>query len=115
MILSDLLQTPVFSADGERLGRVIDARFVVDGAPGQLLADARLDGFVVSGHSGSSFLGYERNDERSPWLIARFLRWRHRGAFLVRWEDVERLSPTAIKLREGYTRYEPGLAGASGK
>ncbi|MFJ3490607.1 PRC-barrel domain-containing protein [Leifsonia aquatica] len=92
MILSDLLQTPVYDPDGTRLGKVIDARFVVDGTPGQLLAQARLDGFVVSAHSGSSFLGYERTDESSPWLIARFLRWRHRGAFLVRWGDIERVT-----------------------
>lgn len=111
MILSDLMQTPVFDAAGQRLGRVIDARFVVDGTPRQLLSDARLDGFIVSAHSGSSFLGYERTDERSPWLIAHFLAWRHRGAFLVRWEDVERLSPTAIRLRPGYRRYAAGLAG----
>lgn len=109
MILSDLMQAPVLDADGTRLGRVIDARFVVDGAPGPLLSEARLDGFIVSAHSGSSFLGYERSDEKSPWLIARFLRWRHRGAFLVRWEDVARISQTGVSLREGYRRYEPGL------
>ena len=109
MILSDLLQTPVLDAEGVTVGRVIDARFVVDGTPHQLLADARLDGFIVSGHSGSSFLGYERNDERSPWLIARFLRWRHRGAFLVRWADVEQLSPKAIRLRADYRRFDPHL------
>ncbi|MFF1572446.1 PRC-barrel domain-containing protein [Leifsonia sp. NPDC058292] len=110
MILSDLMQTPVYDPDGTQVGRVIDARFVIDGAPRQLLADARLDGFIVSAHSGSSFLGYERNDETSPWLIARFLRWRHRGAFLVRWDDIERLSPSAIRLRAGYRRYDPALA-----
>lgn len=114
MILSDLMQTPVYDPDGRKLGRVIDARFVVDGAPRQLLSDARLDGFVVSDHSGSSFLGYERTDARSPWLIAHFLRWRHRGAFLVRWEDVERLSPTGIRLRAGYRRYDSALPSARG-
>ncbi|MFJ3490634.1 PRC-barrel domain-containing protein [Leifsonia aquatica] len=109
MILSDLLQTPVYDPDGTRLGKVIDARFVVDGTPGQLLAQARLDGFVVSAHSGSSFLGYERTDESSPWLIARFLRWRHRGAFLVRWGDIERVTGDAIRLRSGYRRYDARL------
>ncbi|MFF2050581.1 PRC-barrel domain-containing protein [Leifsonia sp. NPDC058194] len=109
MILSDLMQAPVYDPDGSRLGRVIDARFVVDGAPGQLLAHARLDGFVVSSHSGSSFLGYERNEETSPWLIARFLRWRHRGSFLVRWDDIERVSAEAIRLRPGYRRFDPRL------
>ncbi|WP_431279152.1 PRC-barrel domain-containing protein [Leifsonia poae] len=109
MILSDLMQTPVFDPDGNRVGRVIDARFVIDGTPRQLLSDARLAGFVVSSHSGSSFLGYERTDERSPWLIAQFLRWRHRGSFFVRWEDVAMLDPEAIRLRPGYARVNPRL------
>ena len=109
MILSDLMQTPVLDAAGAEVGRVIDARFVIDGAPHQLLADARLDGFIVSAHSGSSFLGYERNDEHSPWPIARFLRWRHRGAFLVKWEDIESLSPRIVRLRADYRRFDPAL------
>lgn len=113
MILSDLMQTPVYDPRGAELGRVIDARFVVDGTPGQLLAEARLDGFVVSRHSGSSFLGYERTDAQAPWLIARFLRWRHRGSFLVRWGDLERVSPEAIRLRPGYRRYDARLASRS--
>ena len=62
MILGDLLGTPVHDDDGVRLGRVADARFVVDGAPRRLMADARLVGMVVSPHSWSSFLGYERNE-----------------------------------------------------
>ena len=114
MILSDLMQTPVHDTAGVEVGRVIDARFVIDGAPHQLLSDARLDGFIVSAHSGSSFLGYERNDERSPWLIARFLRWRHRGAFLVKWEDIESLSPHVICLRADYRRFDPTLGTHSG-
>ncbi|QCO97346.1 hypothetical protein FCN77_05965 [Arthrobacter sp. 24S4-2] len=34
----EVLGTPVLDAGGVRLGRVADARFVVDGAPQQLLA-----------------------------------------------------------------------------
>ncbi|MGO7983260.1 PRC-barrel domain-containing protein, partial [Rhizobium johnstonii] len=104
MILSDLMHASVVDAEGNRLGRVIDARFVVDGTPRQLLADARLVGFIVSAHSYSSFLGYERLDIRAPWPIAPFLRWRHRGSFLVRWEDVAMLSAGTVRLRDGYRR-----------
>ena len=79
---------PCTTHDGMRLGRVADARFVVDGAPHQLMADARLLGLVVSPHSWSSFLGYERNSLTQPWPLAQLLRWRHRGSFLVLWEDI---------------------------
>jgi hypothetical protein len=109
MILSDLMHTPVLDSNGTELGLIIDARFVVDGTPHQLLSDARLVGFIVSAHAGSSFLGYERTDEQAPWLVARFLRWRHRGAFLVRWEDIALLSADAVRLRPGFARVDPRL------
>lgn len=109
MILSDLLRNRVLGPDGSELGRVIDARFVVDGAPSVLLAEARLVGLVVSPRSGSSFLGYERLDTRSPWPIAEFLRWRHRGSFLVEWDDIARLDDGTVHLREGYRRRSPAL------
>jgi hypothetical protein len=71
------------------VGFVTDARFRLDtsstGRP------ARLYGIVVSPHARSSSLGYERSDVRSPWPIAALVRWRHRGSFLVRWEDIERV------------------------
>jgi hypothetical protein len=86
------------------LGRVIDARFVVDGTPRQLLADARLAGLIVSPHSGSSFLGYERTDTRAPWPIADYLRWRHRGSFLVAWDDIALLDDDIVQLRPGFVR-----------
>ncbi|TQJ40121.1 hypothetical protein FBY33_2173 [Arthrobacter sp. SLBN-112] len=109
MILGDLLGTPVHDADGGRLGRVADARFVLDGPPHQLMADARLLGLVVSPHSVASFLGYERNGLTHPWLLARILRWRHRGSFLVLWEDIAMVGPRSVRLRPGFTRYSTAL------
>lgn len=111
MILGDLLGAPVRDSRGTRLGRVADARFVLDGPSHQLLADARLQGLVVSPRSASSFLGYERYGVTQPWPLAGLLRWRHRGSFLVLWEDIERLGPEGVSLREGYTAYSPVLAG----
>jgi sporulation protein YlmC with PRC-barrel domain len=110
MILSDLMQVRVVDSDGRTLGRVVDARFVIDGTPRQLLADARLDGFIVSAHSGPSLLGYERTDITAPWPIAQLLRWRHRGAFLVRWADVAMIGSDALHLRRGYRRFDPALS-----
>ncbi|MDT0169696.1 PRC-barrel domain containing protein [Pseudarthrobacter sp. BRE9] len=109
MILGDLLSTPVHDADGGRLGRVADARFVLDGAPHQLMAEPRLLGLVVSPHSVASFLGYERNGLTRPWLLARILRWRHRGSFLVLWEDIAMVGPRSVRLRPGFTRYSTVL------
>ena len=111
MILGDLLGSAVQNDDGERLGRVADARFVVDGAPNGLLADARLLGLVVSPHSWSSFLGYERNSITQPWPLPQLLRWRHRGSFFVMWEDIAALGVHSVRLRPGFTAYSPGLDG----
>jgi sporulation protein YlmC with PRC-barrel domain len=107
MILSDLMGCEVRDARGARLGTLIDVRFVVDGTPHQLLAEARLDGIVVSPNSKASYLGYDRSDMRAPALLARFLRWRHRGTFYVRWSDIAQLGTEGAELRDGYTAYDP--------
>ena len=109
MILGDLVGVSVYDDGGTRLGRVADARFVVDGAPRQLLSEARLLGLVVSPHSASSFLGYERTELRQPWPLPAMLRWRHRGSFLVLWEDVAMIGVQGVRLREGFTAYSPVL------
>jgi hypothetical protein len=112
LILGDLLGVGVYDDGGARLGRVADARFVVDGAPGQLMADARLLGLVVSPHSASSFLGYERTGLSQPWPLPRILRWRHRGSFLVLWEDIAMIGTESVRLRAGFTGYTPALDSA---
>ena len=109
MILGDLLGTPVHDVNGTRLGRVADARFIVDGVPRQLLADARLLGLVVSPHSAASFLGYERTGLTQPWPLAGLLRWRHRRSFLVLWVDIDQISPESVQLRKRFTAYSPAL------
>ncbi|MDR6972143.1 PRC-barrel domain containing protein [Leifsonia shinshuensis] len=109
MILSDLLGSPVLSAEGEWLGEVVDARLVLDGPPDGLLAAARLHGLVVSPHAHSSFAGYERTGVDAPALVARYLRWRARGSFLVLWEDLTSFTDDVIRLRAGATLYSPRL------
>ena len=109
MILSELLHLPALDADGRKVGTIIDARFVIDGSPHQLLADARLHGLIVGAHSRSSFMGYERADTASPAGIARYLRWRERGAFLVLWRDLQSVTEEAVTLQPGYERYSPML------
>jgi hypothetical protein len=99
----------VLRADGDFLGLVADARFVLDRPSGQLLAGARLQGLIVSPHSAGSFMGYERNDVTRPWPIAQALKWWHRGSFLVLWEDIEVMGPETVRLRERFTAFHPGL------
>lgn len=105
MILSDLLGSPVLTADGERLGVVVDARLALDGPPDGLLAAPRLYGLVVSPHSRGSFAGYERTGVEAPALIARFLEWRARDSVLVLWPDLASFTDDVVRLRPGATVY----------
>ena len=107
MILSDIMGSRVDGSDHERLGTLIDVRFVVDGTPRQLLADARLEGIVVSPRSKASYLGYDRKDMNAPALLARLLRRRHRGTFFVLWTDIERIERGRVRLRPGFIAYDP--------
>ena len=115
MLLSDLLDAPVRDSDGRALGFVVDVRLALDGPLDGVLAAPRLHGLLVSPRTGTSFLGYERTDENSPALLARWLRHRHRGTFLVPWEDVlppdETHTPPAptVTLRRDYRRWSPAL------
>jgi hypothetical protein len=107
MILGDLLDAPVRDAAGRTLGFVVDVRLVLDGPVTGLLAAPRLHALLVSPRTGTSFLGYERTDVRSPAVLARFLRWRHRGTFLVDWSDVEVAEGRVVTLVDGYRRWSP--------
>jgi hypothetical protein len=103
VILSDLLSAPV-RCDGDDIGVVIDARFVVRGAVSGVLAGAELVGLVVGPHEGAAFLGYERTQVRKPALLSRYFAWRQRGSFLVDWDDVEEVGDT-VELRAGFTKW----------
>lgn len=108
MILSDLIQLPA-TEGGVRVGYVVDARFEHDPETEDGIGEARLVGLIVSPGKGASFLGYERNAVASPWLLARYLAWRHRESFLVGWKDIEVVSREAVVLREGFERRSPSL------
>src|ERR1700712_3054380 len=105
MILSELLQLPVLDAEGTRVGIVTDARFALDHDSGE----ARLLGLLVGRRSPQAFLGYERKTETAPAPIARFLRWRARGTFLL--DDVRSIEPDCVRLATEYRRYSPVLPG----
>ena len=108
MILTDLLGSRVLGPDS--LGFVSDVRFVLDPvAIDQPMPRARLCGIVVSPHARGSSLGFERRGVHSPWIIAAAIRRRHRGSFLVAWDDIERIDPGQVRLRAGFRRLSPEL------
>lgn len=123
MILGDLLDAAVRDESGRALGFVTDARFVLDGAPPAGseagLAGARLHGLLVTPRRAGSFLGYERTAVGAPWPLGRWLRWRHRGTFLVHWTDVVRVPDAedpdrvehenVVVVRDDHTRHDPAL------
>lgn len=105
MLLTELLRLPVLDSAGTRVGIVVDVRFAVD--PDSL--EATLHGLLIGRRAHAVFLGYERKSETAPALIARFLRWRDRGTFLLLLDDVRSVEPDGVRLRETYTRYSPSL------
>ena len=108
MILSELLAAEVYSE--ERLGHVTDVRFVLEGdSTDQAMPPARLHGLIVSPHTKSSPLGFERTEIRSPWPIAQLEHWLHRDSFLVLWDDIEVISEKAVRLRSGFSRHPSSL------
>ena len=147
MNVGDLLDARVLGPDGAALGVVVDVRLaleVVDepeGGPGagedreeaghdaplsaharrEAVGGARLVGLLVGPRGAGSFHGYERTDVRSPWPIPQLVRRRHRGTFLVRWEDVASVEadPSAdgsaddakprLRLAPGYDELPAGL------
>jgi sporulation protein YlmC with PRC-barrel domain len=68
----------VIGPDGNRLGRVLDARFERDPAGRLSLAS------LVVGHGRpGSLLGYDRRGERGPWLVKTLVLWLHRHSAIV--------------------------------
>jgi sporulation protein YlmC with PRC-barrel domain len=109
MQLSDLLGLPVCDSDGTTLGALIDVRLSVSGDMDDRPNPPKVFGIIVSPHSSSSYLGYERRRVDSPRVLASLLRWRHRGTFLALWSDVDDVDRRRVTLRRGATKYSPVL------
>jgi sporulation protein YlmC with PRC-barrel domain len=108
MRASDLLGAGVRDADGANLGHVSDIRVVQDGPVlGTWGAAFRVTGLVVSPNHTGSFLGYERGSVRGPWLVATIVKWLHRDAVLVPWEDVESWADRCVRVRRRRAELPP--------
>jgi sporulation protein YlmC with PRC-barrel domain len=112
MILSDILGADVVDDHGEKVGRLVDVRFRLEGRTNPSVP--RVTGFIVSPRSAGSFLGYERTGFNRPAVLASLFRWIHRGSFFVAWESVARIDRAIVgvarvTLRPGYHRDDPSL------
>lgn len=112
--LSELLGLPVYDSDGTHQGSLIDVRLSVTGDMGDRPDAPKVLGVIVSPHSRSSYLGYERRRVDQPRVLARLLRWRHRGTFLTLWDDIDDVTGDRLTLRNGATKYSPRLKRACG-
>jgi hypothetical protein len=110
VLVTDLIGLPVREEGGAPLGVVVDCRFLLENRHGATAGESRLYGLLVGRHAGRSFLGYERSQDDSPSLIARYFRWRQRDTALVLWSDVRRIAEDRVEVRRGVTRYDPILA-----
>ncbi|MGV0741548.1 hypothetical protein [Mycolicibacterium sp. XJ870] len=104
MQLSRLLGVRVVDAGHHPVGTVVDVRLGIAGDRADHPPTPRVTGLVISPHTQSSYLGYERTGANAPALIARISAWRHRGTFVAAWEDVARVSTDRITLRPRYRR-----------
>jgi hypothetical protein len=126
MNVGDLLDRRVVDGGGAPVGYVTDVRLTLevldersaDEGGEAPLTEARrrvrvgravVLGLVVSPRTGTSFLGYERTRVRAPWPLPQIVRHRHRGTFLVHWEDVVRVDGDTVRLAQGYVQRDAAL------
>ena len=109
MQLSKLLGLPVIDSGSHPVGTVVDVRLTVAGDPAHDPPAPRVFGLVISPHTSSSYLGYERSEATAPMMVAALWRWRHRGTFVALWADVATVAGDHVTLRPGYTGYSPVL------
>jgi hypothetical protein len=110
MLLTDLIGAVAY-AEGRKVGNVVDVRLVPGGPEfDQPMPKLKIHGLLISPHTNSSTLGYERSDVNSPGPIDALDRWRHRDSFLALWDDVEQIDQgKKVTLRPGHARYSPVL------
>lgn len=92
-------------ADGERVGRVLDARFE-PGLHDRLVVRSLLVGWGGPG----SLLGYDRNEQQGPWLVRTIVRRLHRHTGIIGIEATNIVWDTAQVHLTGAPRRGPGHA-----
>src|SRR4051794_23011438 len=98
MLLSELLNKPVLSPQGDTLGRVVDVRFRRSARNRRHEGELELIALIMSPHSRLSYYGYERGTVNAPAAIARLIAWMHRDSQIVPWECVSRVGDEGVVL-----------------
>jgi sporulation protein YlmC with PRC-barrel domain len=94
--LGRLTGMDVLGPDGERIGRVLDARFE-PGADGSLV----LCSLIVGHGRPGTLLGYDRRSDQGPWLVRTVVRRLHRHTVIVAAEAAEiSWADSTVRLRE---------------
>jgi sporulation protein YlmC with PRC-barrel domain len=107
MRLSDLLDRPVFDADGRRLGEVQDV-LVSESEPllSGRAAALVVEGLVVGGHQGTR-LGFERGGAEGPGPISALFRRFERRARFVPWDIVASCDDDEVRIGLPADHLEP--------
>jgi hypothetical protein len=93
--LGTLTGMEVRGPEGDRMGRVLDARFQADRS-GRLA----LRSLIVGHGRPGSLLGYDRRADIGPWLVRVVVRWLHRHTVIADAADAEISWETrAVRLR----------------
>ena len=89
MKASDLIGRPVVDTTGRRVGIVTDLRCIQDGPLRGAMAAPRVHQVILSSRRLGSMLGYQRPEQRGPWLVRLIVRWLHRDLMVVPWEAIQ--------------------------
>jgi hypothetical protein len=89
MKASDLIGLDVVDRSGRVLGTVLELRCVLDGPPRGALAPPRIDALITSGRHAGFMLGYDRPQQRGPWLLRAIATRLHRNRRVIPWAVVE--------------------------
>ncbi|MCU1484356.1 MAG: hypothetical protein JWN67_1102 [Actinomycetia bacterium] len=108
MRLSDLLGSPVTTADGEALGRVQDVRLVQDGPYVEGFGQAlRVEGVVTGKGTLAVRLGFARAGVQGPWPLTTIFRRLERRARYYTWDEVDTWDEGGVRLVAGAAASEP--------
>jgi sporulation protein YlmC with PRC-barrel domain len=111
--LSELLGADVVDAAGESVGRVTDVRLAQTGPVGTgVLAQFVVESLLVSPRHTGSLFGYERRHDQGPALLRAVVRWLHRRAVMVVWDDVDEwdVDGHRVTLSRDHDRHPPEVA-----
>jgi hypothetical protein len=98
-LIGDLLDAKVKGPNDEDLGEVLDVR--LEPTPNPADHSLVLTHLLIGHNRPGSYLGYDRNQQQGPWLIARIVRRLHRHSGIVSVDQVRDIDWDHRRLRVG--------------